>query len=107
MKKYGSKKIPKSDNAEEAKGEEDKDAKANIEQFTLREKIVNAKVEVPQNCTTCGSNLMVGGPIWNAEIHNYDFARRLLDKINLKDCKLMTKSRIKGVLGGILDEEVC
>lgn len=72
----------------------------------LREKIVCAKVEVPQNCTTCGSSLQLGGPIWNSEIHNTDFARRLLESVNKEECKLGTKKRIQGVLGGIIDEEI-
>ena len=50
---------------------------------------------------------MLGGPIWNQQIHDLKFAQRLLDKVKQDDCTLGTKPRIKGVLGGILDEEVC
>ena len=34
--------------------------------------------KVPSACGSCGSNLTIGGPIWNQPIHNTDFVRRLL-----------------------------
>ena len=76
------------------------------EELPLREKIVNAKTEVPSNCTTCGSQLMLGGPIWNRSIHNIEFVKRLLENVKKDDCKLKTAPRISGVLGGIIDEEI-
>ncbi len=61
--------------------------------------------QVPSTCGSCGSNLTIGGPIWNQPIHNTDFVRRLLANAEKKDCSLKTVSRIKGILGGIIDEE--
>lgn len=72
----------------------------------MREKIVNAKVEVPEKCLTCESNLVLGGPIWNDKIHSVEFAERLLNSVSKAECKLKTAPRIKGVLGGVIDEAI-
>ena len=50
--------------------------------------------------------MTLGGPIWNRPLHDTDFVTRLLHKLEENnDCSLRTADRIKGVLGGILDEE--
>jgi len=72
---------------------------------TQKMKIRTAMTSVPSVCGTCDSKLTMGGPIWNQPIHNVDFARRLLASAEKEDCSLKTVGRIKGVLGGIIDEE--
>ena len=68
VKKFGSKKLKgKPATEEESKDEVVEEVKT---EQPLREKIVNAKVEVPSNCKTCGRDLMLGGPIWNDKIHS-------------------------------------
>lgn len=70
------------------------------------EKIVCAKNEVPQKCGTCGSSLMIGGPIWNDKIHDIDFVKRMHETASADEAKKFgTIGRIKGILGGIIDEE--
>ena len=64
-----------------------------------------AMTSVPSSCGSCGSNLTIGGPIWNSPIHNVSFAERLLTRLDKEDCTLKTKGRIQGLLGGIVDEE--
>ena len=59
---------------------------------------------MPHECTTCGNSLIVGGPIWSDKIHSVEFAQRLLKSVSKPDCKLKTASRIKGILGGVIDE---
>jgi len=61
--------------------------------------------KIPNVCGTCDSQLTIGGPIWNQPLHNVDFVKRLLENANKEDCSLKTVGRIKGILGGILDEE--
>jgi tRNA (guanine26-N2/guanine27-N2)-dimethyltransferase len=39
------------------------------------DKIVCGRTEVPSKCGTCGSHLMIGGPIWHDKIHNMDFVK--------------------------------
>jgi tRNA (guanine26-N2/guanine27-N2)-dimethyltransferase len=68
-------------------------------------KIVNARSEVPERCRTCGGSLQLGGPIWNDKIHKTEFVERLYARVKDKSCKLKTAGRIKGVLGGVLDEK--
>lgn len=60
---------------------------------------------VPVVCGNCQSRLTIGGPIWNKPIHDAAFAKRLLQRAELPDCSLKTVERIKGILGGIIDEE--
>lgn len=50
--------------------------------------------------------MQLGGPIWNDKIHNVDFAKRLLERVSAKENTLKTDTRIKGILGGIIDEEI-
>ena len=39
-----------------------------------------AKTEVPSKCGTCGSQLIIGGPIWNDRIHNIDFVKAMYEQ---------------------------
>lgn len=71
----------------------------------MQTRIINARSEVPSECGTCGGTLLVGGPIWNERIHNLAFVERMLKKAESEDCDKGTKNRIKGILGGIIDEE--
>ena len=55
----------------------------------------------------------MGGPIWNQEIHNIDFAKRLLESARLNHeggalagNKLNTTERIQAILSAIIDENV-
>lgn len=69
------------------------------------DKIVCGRTEVPSTCGTCGSKLMIGGPIWHDPIHNIDFVRKMHEKCSNDDAqKFGTIKRIKGILGGIIDE---
>lgn len=76
-------------------------------------------MEVPTKCNVCDSNLQLGGPIWSEPIHNIQFVTRLLNSIehsmvpdskreakgiSPREVNLKTAERIKGVLGGIIDE---
>ena len=84
---------------EEKKGGEDDNSK----QKSMR--IRCALTNVPTVCGTCDSRLTIGGPIWNQPIHKVNFAKRLLARAEKEDCSLKTVGRIKGILGGIIDEE--
>jgi len=64
-----------------------------------------AVCKVPPQCGSCGSQLTIGGPVWNEPIHNVAFVKRLLEKTKLADCPFRTASRLEGILGGIIDEE--
>lgn len=71
------------------------------------DKIICAKSRVPEKCGSCGDRLMVGGPIWNAEIHNLDFVKRMYETAKSKQGeKYGTIGRIKGILGAIIDESI-
>lgn len=86
------------DEQEKAKEEEIKE--------TELEKIVCAKTEVPQKCGNCGGQLNIGGPIWNGKIHDIDFVKKLHETASSDEAKKYgTIGRIKGILGGIIDEE--
>jgi tRNA G26 N,N-dimethylase Trm1 len=56
-------------------------------------------------CGSCGNALHIGGPIWHEKIHNIDFVKRLHARIEATKDKYGTSGRIKGILGGIIDEE--
>jgi len=50
--------------------------------------------------------LNIGGPIWNGKIHDIDFVRKLHETASSDEAKKYgTIGRIKGILGGIIDEE--
>ena len=91
--------------AEEEIKEETKQPMAQEGNMAGKVQYRTARVEVPSSCTVCDSKLTIGGPIWNQPIHNVDFVRRLLVSAEKSDCSLKTVGRIKGILGGIIDEE--
>jgi len=50
--------------------------------------------------------LIIGGPIWNQRIHNIDFVKHMHETCETEEGKKFgTIGRIKGILGGIIDEE--
>jgi tRNA G26 N,N-dimethylase Trm1 len=65
-------KMTEDDGEEEEKG----DGKTKI-----REKYQLAQVRVPHRCTVCEGALVLGGPIWNREIHDVEFVKRLLESV--------------------------
>lgn len=69
------------------------------------DKIVCGKNSVPERCGSCGGQLTIGGPIWHDKIHNMDFVKQMHEKAKGDIGKqYKTQERIKGVLGGIIDE---
>ena len=90
-----------------AKENKTSETKEEVHHERKNEKIVCEKSEVPCKCGVCGSDLMIGGPIWNDKIHNINFVKALYDQTESEECAKMfgTTNRIKGVLGGIIDEE--
>lgn len=71
------------------------------------DKIVCGRNMIPTACGTCGDKLTVGGPIWHDKIHNIDFVKQMHATCLTKEGKKYgTQERIKGVLGGIIDEDV-
>ncbi len=50
--------------------------------------------------------MIIGGPIWNDRIHNIDFVKAMHEQAGKEESKKFgTVGRIKGILGGIIDEE--
>ncbi len=71
------------------------------------DKIVVGRNEVPACCGTCNGPLQIGGPIWHDKIHNIEFVKKMHAACKTEyGKKFVTIERIKGVLGGIIDEEV-
>ena len=68
-------------------------------------KVKNANLEVPMRCGVSDSPLKIGGPIWTEPIHDISFVQKLYDSILEDDINFVTKERIQGLLGGILDED--
>jgi tRNA (guanine26-N2/guanine27-N2)-dimethyltransferase len=58
-------------------------------------------------CGSCDGKMMIGGPIWNGKIHDIDFVRAMHETCEKEEeaKKFGTTQRIKGILGGIIDEE--
>lgn len=68
-------------------------------------------MRVPHRCAVCDGPLIMGGPIWNREIHNATFVKRLLDSARANQAgenghKLMTTERIQAILSAIIDEDI-
>ena len=63
---------------EDEDGEEVKGSGGNTK---IREKYQLAQVKAPHRCTVCEGALVLGGPIWNREIHDVEFAKRLLESV--------------------------
>ena len=53
----------------------------------------------------------MGGPIWNAPLHNIEFVKRLLESVRLNQeglngaHKIKTHERITAILSAIIDEQ--
>ncbi len=62
-----------------AEAEEEEEVKGSHKK--IREKYQLAQVRVPHRCTVCEGALVLGGPIWNKEIHDVEFAKRLLESV--------------------------
>jgi tRNA (guanine26-N2/guanine27-N2)-dimethyltransferase len=65
----------------------------------IRDKYTLPQIKVPHKCTVCDGPLVMGGPIWNREIHNVDFVKRLLESARTNQAgenghKLQTTERI-------------
>lgn len=62
---------------------------------------------MPSVCGSCDGKMMIGGPIWNGKIHDIDFVRAMHETCEKEETKTKfgTVERIKGILGGIIDEE--
>jgi tRNA G26 N,N-dimethylase Trm1 len=71
------------------------------------ESIRCARVDAPSVCGSCDEKLIIGGPIWNGKIHDIDFVRAMHETCKDEEIakKFGTVGRIKGILGGIIDEE--
>jgi len=59
----------------------------------------------------CEGALVLGGPIWNREIHDVDFCKRLLAAVQnnqqgVNGHKVMTGERIQAILTAIIDESI-
>ncbi|KAL7043139.1 hypothetical protein ACKWTF_001407 [Chironomus riparius] len=60
---------------------------------------------VSTNCEHCGHKHHMGGPIWNSQIHDWDFLGELLKFVKSeKGQKLGTYNRILGVLSVVQEE---
>jgi tRNA (guanine26-N2/guanine27-N2)-dimethyltransferase len=59
---------------------------------------------VPQHCPECGSACKIGGPIWNAPIHDVDFARACLKDVSARPSDFGTEKRMRGMLSTIASE---
>lgn len=62
---------------------------------------------VSENCPHCDMRYHLGGPIWNAPIHDKEFVSRLLDVVTAEDAaeKFGTCKRIEGMLS-VVEEEL-
>lgn len=62
---------------------------------------------VSENCPHCDMRYHLGGPIWNAPIHDRSFVSRLLDALTAEGAaeKFGTRKRIEGMLS-VVEEEL-
>ena len=77
----------------------------------IREKYTLPQVKVPHECTVCEGPLVMGGPIWNREIHDVEFVKRLLESARANQAgenghKVQTTERIQAILSAIIDESI-
>ena len=65
-----------------------------------------ARVCIPPACDYCGSQFMIGGPIWAGPMYDPDFTKNVLDWVKAQPETVFpnTRKRIIGVLSAILDE---
>lgn len=60
---------------------------------------------VPQECSDCGKNYNMGGPIWSAPIHDQEWVSSILEDVKSMKDRYPAYSRISAVLTTI--SEVC
>ncbi|KAH7889237.1 tRNA methyltransferase [Phlebopus sp. FC_14] len=53
---------------------------------------------VPSECSECGFNLHVAGPMWSGPLHNPEFLSRVLKHVDKNESKYATFPRMRGVL---------
>lgn len=60
---------------------------------------------IKENCEHCNHRYHMGGPIWTAPIHDFEFIDELLKTINAEPyCKLVTHQRMLGTLSVVREE---
>ncbi|KAK7010097.1 tRNA (guanine(26)-N(2))-dimethyltransferase [Biomphalaria glabrata] len=59
---------------------------------------------VPQNCEHCHHHYKIGGPIWSAPLHDTDFIKKILSRIERNLHTFKTADRISGMLNVALEE---
>ena len=59
---------------------------------------------ISPSCTVCGSRQSLGGPIWNAPLHDVEFVKRVILRVKDNGEKFGTGERIRGVLSVISEE---
>ncbi|CAG5134674.1 unnamed protein product [Candidula unifasciata] len=59
---------------------------------------------VPQKCQHCHHQHRIGGPIWSAPIHDHDFIRRVIARVQSSGHSFHTADRIIGMLNVALEE---
>ena len=71
---------------------------------TSQNKFSPATLQVEPKCTICGSVNHVGGPIWNKNIHEVSFVKKLINLIKEKGDAFGTKARMLGMMTVISEE---
>jgi tRNA (guanine26-N2/guanine27-N2)-dimethyltransferase len=56
----------------------------------------------PSNCTFCGGNFLIQGPIYADKLHDKDFVRQVLALAEQKEFK--TKDKVTGILNSVINE---
>ncbi|KAG5675339.1 hypothetical protein PVAND_005249 [Polypedilum vanderplanki] len=59
---------------------------------------------VNTNCEHCSNKHHMGGPIWSANIHDFDFVNNLINYVKIEGTNLGTYSRLIGVLTMVQEE---
>ena len=59
---------------------------------------------VPQECEHCGHHYRCGGPIWSAPLHDHDFIKSVIARVEDSPNPPNTKDRICGMLSVALEE---
>ncbi|RMZ78882.1 hypothetical protein DV738_g3647, partial [Chaetothyriales sp. CBS 135597] len=61
----------------------------------------------PQLCEHCSKKMHLGGPMWAGPLHNPEFVRRVLDRLdNLDKTTYGTLDRVRGMLTVALEEDL-
>lgn len=67
-------------------------------------KFYPSRLHINKQCGVCNGAITIGGPFWNAPIHNKEFVTKVIEHVTLNQDAFNTKTRMIGMMTVINEE---